>query len=223
VRLKCGYDRPMSTFDPKQIVAAGYDRIAERYSAWTGTALRGPRARFVAALQGRLPRGAAVLELGCATGIPVTRALAERFVVTGVDLSARQIELARGNVPAARFIHADMTTLDLAPDSFDAVIAFFAISHVPREEHAGLFAKVANWLRPGGLFVATLTAGDDPGTTEEDWLGAPMFFSGYASEIEKRQVEAAGFAVLSADEITEEEDGVPVTFLWVVTQASTPD
>jgi hypothetical protein len=29
-------------------------------------------------------------------------------------------------------------------------------------------------------------------------------------------VTEAGFDVLSADEVTEDENGVPVTFLWVV-------
>jgi SAM-dependent methyltransferase len=204
--------------DPKRIVADGYDRIAERYSAWTGTALQGPRARYVAELKDRLPAGAPVMELGCASGVPVTQELAERFEVTGVDLSARHIELARANVPRAKFIGADMTTLEMPPDSFDAVIAFYAISHVPRDEHAGLFAGIERWLRPGGLFLATLTASDDPGTIEDDWLGAPMFFNGYDGETGKQLVSAAGLNVLSAEEITEEEDRVPVTFLWIVAQ-----
>jgi SAM-dependent methyltransferase len=208
----------MGSIDPKRVVADGYDRIAERYSAWTGSELRGPRARYVGMLRERLPAGAAVLELGCATGIPVTRVLAERFAVTGVDISPRHVELARRNVPGAEIVLGDMTALALPAARFDAVVAFFVITHVPREEHAALFASVARWLRPGGLFVASLGAGDDPGTVEDDWLGAPMYFSGNDAETGKRQVREAGFEILSADEIAEDEDGVPVTFLWIVAQ-----
>jgi ubiquinone/menaquinone biosynthesis C-methylase UbiE len=201
---------------PKQIVAAGYDRIAERYSEWTGTVLSGTRARAVAVLRERLPDGAAVLDLGCATGIPVAKALAERFAVTGVDISARQIELARQRVPEATFVHGDMTAFVLADGSFDAVIATYALTHVPRDEYPALFARIAGWLRPGGLFVASLSAGDDPGTIEDDWLGAPMFFSGDDVETGLRRVRDAEFEIVRADEMTEDEAGVPVTFLWVV-------
>jgi ubiquinone/menaquinone biosynthesis C-methylase UbiE len=41
--------------------------------------------------------------------------------VLGVDLSRTQLELARHNVPSARFIKADMATIELPPASFDAV------------------------------------------------------------------------------------------------------
>ena len=204
--------------DAKRIVAEGYDRIAERYSAWTGTTLQGPRARYVALLRERLPDGAAVLELGCATGIPTTRELARRFKVTAVELSPRQTAMARANAPDATVIHRDMTALDLPAGSFDAVVAFYAISHVPRDKHAGLYTSIARWLRRGGLFVATLTAGDDQGTVEEDWLGAPMFFNGFDAETGIAQIEAAGFSILGAEVITQDEDGVPVSFLWVVAE-----
>lgn len=46
-------------------------------------------------LRAALPEGARVLELGCGSGNITTRRLAERFIVTGMDISARQIELAQ--------------------------------------------------------------------------------------------------------------------------------
>ncbi|HET7092051.1 MAG TPA: class I SAM-dependent methyltransferase, partial [Thermomicrobiales bacterium] len=201
---------PTSGQDKKRLVAAGYDRIAERYAAWTGDALEGQRARFVALLAATLPAGADVLDLGCATGVPVARALAERFRVVGVDYSARSIAMARRRVPAATFIHADMTRLDLPPAAFDAVVSFYAITHVPRDEHPALLAAIARWLRPGGVFIASLGAGDDPGTVEADWLGAPMFFSAYDAPANLALVEAAGLDVVAADLITEREDDADV-------------
>ena len=48
--------------------------------------------------------GAPVLELGCGGGGPVTQRLAARFKLTGVDVSAHQIELARERVPTAEFV-----------------------------------------------------------------------------------------------------------------------
>ncbi|HEY7092549.1 MAG TPA: class I SAM-dependent methyltransferase [Ktedonobacterales bacterium] len=200
----------------KRIVEQGYDQIAERYAAWAAQVWSDERARYTNLIVRRLADGADVLELGCASGGSTTQALAERFKLTGVDLSARNVELARANVPSATFLHADMTALKLAPASFDAVVAFFSIIHVPRDEQPGLLAKIARWLRPGGLFVATMGAGATENGYEEDWLGAPMYWSHFDAETNRRLVEEAGLTIESATLETADEDGAPVTFLWVV-------
>ena len=204
--------------DPKQIVARGYDRIAERYAAWTGETWQGDRARIGGLLFERLPPGAAVLDLGCGTGVPVARGLATHFAVTGVDLSARSIPLARRNVPAATFFQADMSALDFPAESFDAVLAFYSIIHVPRDEHPALLRAIASWLRPGGLFVAALGAGESDNWYEDDWLGAPMYWSHFDAATNLRLLQTAGLRLLLAEETTKDEDGVPATFLWVVAQ-----
>ena len=204
--------------DPRQIVARGYDRILEEYSEWAPRVRVEERARYTAVLLERLPPGAEVLELGCATGLPTTRQLSERFSVTGVDISARQIAAARENVPAARFIHADMTALDFPPSSFDAVAAFYSFIHLPRQDQPALLRKVAAWLRPGGLLVATMGSQAVEAGLEEDWLGAPMYWSSYDAETNQRLVQEVGFSILSAREETAEEFGQPVTFLWVIAE-----
>ena len=157
-----------------------------------------------------------MLDLGCATGELLTARLARRFVVTGVDISERQIELARQHVPRASFVCADMTQVRIPAACFDAVAAFYSLTHVPREELLPALALRLSWLRPGGLFVGSLGASDDPRTVEDDWLGVPMFFSGFDSAASRRLVESAGFEIVNAREETAEEDGQPVVFLWVV-------
>ncbi len=205
-----------SQADPKAIVARGYDRIAERYAAWAGQVRVEERERYTRVLLDRVPAGAPVLELGCGTGLPTTQRLAERFAVTAVDLSERHVELARRNVPAATIVHGDMTALDFPEASFAAVAAFYSITHVPREEHGRLLANIAHWLRPGGLLVAALGARSSAGAIEADWLGAPMYFSHYDGETNRRLVERAGLEIVGAREETADEDGVPTPFLWVV-------
>jgi SAM-dependent methyltransferase len=205
----------------KRIVEQGYDQIAERYADWAVRVWPDERARYTDLISKSLSDGADVLELGCASGGPTTQALAERFKLIGVDLSTRNVELARANVPSATFLHADMTALELEPASFDAVVAFFSIIHVPREEQSGLLAQIARWLRPGGLFVATMGASATENGYEEDWLGAPMYWSHFDAETNQRLVEEAGLVVASAVLETADEDGLPVTFLWVV--ARKPD
>ncbi|MDP9359547.1 MAG: class I SAM-dependent methyltransferase, partial [Chloroflexota bacterium] len=133
----------------------------------------------------------------------------------------RSITQARRNVPEATFVHANMTDLDFPPDTFDGVLAFYSITHVPREEHGPLLRKIGRWLRPGGLLVATMGAASLPGDIEEDWLGVPMYFSHHDAETNKRLVQDAGMRLLSAREETSDEDDGPVTFLWVVAEKPT--
>jgi SAM-dependent methyltransferase len=142
------------------MVAQGYDRIAEKHHWWAGHTRAEERQRYTTFILEQFPAGASLLELDCGVGLPTTKLLAERFQVTGVDLSARHIEMARQNVPGATFLHADMTALSFPPASFDEVVAFYSIIHVPRDEQPGLLRDIAGWLKPGGLFVAAMGAAD---------------------------------------------------------------
>ena len=117
--------------------------------------------------------------------------LADRFDVIGVDISETQLDAARRNVPQASFVLGDLADVEASPSgSFDGVAALYSISHVPREAHGPLFERVSRWLVPGGLFLATLGAGDDPGWIG-DWLGQPMFFSSHDADDYRRLLTAA--------------------------------
>jgi ubiquinone/menaquinone biosynthesis C-methylase UbiE len=167
-------------------------------------------------LTSRLDDRAGVLDLGCGSGVKTAR-LAEHFDVLGVDFSDEQIRLARLNVPKARFQHADFTVLELPDSSFDAVTAFYSISHVPREKHGALFAKIARWLRPGGLFLASLGARRSEDWTGE-WLGVEMFFSSHDADTNRRLLRASGFELLLDEVVTMREPEGEATFLWVLAQ-----
>ena len=205
--------------DPKEVVAAGYDRIADRYLAWSGLNPSPARLHALELADELIPAGADVLELGCGAGLPMTATLAAARHLTGVGISAEQIRRARRNVPGATFIHGDLTTLERPRASLDAVVAFYSLTHVPRDEHAALFARIRSWLRPGGLFLASLGVEDDPGTIESDWLGVDMYFSHFSARASRRLVEAAGLVVEQAIVATEPEDRHDARFLWVVARA----
>jgi SAM-dependent methyltransferase len=98
-------------------------------------------------------RESRVLDLSCGSGVPVMRKLAIRgHDVVGIEGSARQLSLARLNVSNGHFIHADMTRVELAPSSFDAVAAFYSTTHVPRDEHAHLLRADRELAEAGGSF-----------------------------------------------------------------------
>jgi cyclopropane fatty-acyl-phospholipid synthase-like methyltransferase len=199
------------TNDPKRLVAVGYDRIVDTYlGQFAHSAVRESK---LSELEQGLPFGARVLDLGCGAGIPVARDLiAQGFNVTGIDGSVRQIERARQNVPKAQFIHADMTAVKFPRASFEAIGAFYSITHVPRDEHPMLLEHVAKWLTPGGRFVGSFGA-----TAVENWtgecLGTTMFFSHHDIDMTKHLVTAVGLAIEKAEIL--QQDNEDVQFLWI--------
>lgn len=201
---------------PKRVVAEGYDRITRRYLALVKSMDPAVRQKYLAVLDAALADGARVLELGCGAGVPITEHLARRFRVTGLDLSPGQLDMARRCVATAEFVRGDMAALAFADAAFDAVVAFYAIIHVPRDEHGQVLAEAFRVLRPGGLLVMTAGTGESADVVEEDWLGAPMFFSHFDGDTTERLVSGTGFEVMTARDERELEYGVPVQFRWIV-------
>jgi cyclopropane fatty-acyl-phospholipid synthase-like methyltransferase len=199
----------------KRVVETGYDRVAERYLA-SKDAEDPTTLAALDELARELSPGAAVLDLGCGAGVPATRRLAQRFAVTGVDLSTRQLELARQHVPAANFLKADMTDVSFAPEAFDAVVAFHSIIHLPRAEHPALLGKIRRWLKPGGVFLATWALGEWEGE-ENDWegWGAPMRWSHHHGETSLELLRGAGFAIERAEARTTRGTRGDESWLWV--------
>ena len=199
-------------------VESGYDRMAEQYLA-----TKDPEDPLALAaledLASLLPPEAAVLDLGCGAGVPVTRWLADRgFAITGVDVSARQLELACANVPEGTFLKADMTEVVFEPETFDAVVAFHSIIHVPRTEHPALLKSIHRWLKPGGALLATMTVTDYEGR-EEDWegWGAPMVWSHYDRNANVAMLKDTGFQIRYAEPRTGGGTGDETeTWLWVL-------
>ena len=198
----------------KQTVEAGYDALADNFGEWMARVEGDPWQRFLDELAGRLPAGARVLDLGCGNGAKIAR-VADRFDVTAVDISEQQLRLARVAVPEASFVRADFTELDLPTEELDAVTALYSIVHVPREEQPALFARILGWLKPGGLFLASLShvGGED---RVDEWLGVDMFFSGFDADTNRRLLREAGFELLADELVWMQEPESEVAFLWVL-------
>jgi SAM-dependent methyltransferase len=206
--------------DPKEIVARGYDAIALRYAEWAAR-VESPTLEWLRDLDARLADGSDVLELGCGRGVPVTRELARRHQVTGVDISGVQIELARHHVPEASFLHADAAGLDIAAASFDAVVALFFFGHVPVGEQTGLIQRVCSWLRPGGHLLATFGAGDPGEDVDNDWLGVPMFFASLGTDVYVPLLREEGLEPLRDEVVVQHEPGHgDISFRWVLARAA---
>jgi SAM-dependent methyltransferase len=192
--------------DPKDVVRRGYDAVSVRYDSWSGCEAK--YGRWLAEIAERMPAAAAVLDLGCGSGLPVARHLTSAGChVTGVDISEVQIRRARELVPAAEFLQADIGAVAFEPETFDAVVSFFALIHLPLEDQPRVLSRIADWLRPGGLLVATTGYSAWTGY-EENWLdgGAPMWWSHADAATYRSWIAEAGLAV-EREEFVPEDDG----------------
>ena len=150
--------------------------------------------RFLERLIDGLPEGARVLDLGCGCGEPVGRFLARAGLeVTGIDASERLLEHARRALPGATLILGDMRTVEV-DGPFDAIVAWDSVFHLPRDDHAALYRRMAGWLRPGGRLLLSLGGSGAPDFMSE-MHGVPFFYSGHEPDEAVALLEGAGLRV----------------------------
>jgi ubiquinone/menaquinone biosynthesis C-methylase UbiE len=200
--------------DPKRVVERGYDKVAHDYARLEGET-EWPRMRWLKKLLNGLEPGSSILDLGCGSGDPADIEIAKEHKVTGVDISQTQINLARQNVPAGNYIHKDAGSVEFPAASFDAVISFYTLEHIPREEHETILRRIHHWLRPRGYLLIGHEAGEVEGVIGQ-WLNVPMYFSCFNPETVKQLVNKSGFEILETGIETQMEQGNEIPYLWLL-------
>ncbi len=204
--------------DPRaRLVADGYDAMIDTWESWAREIVDDPRDAWSTDLATRIAPGGRVLELGCGGGTRETRELADRFQLTGIDLSRRQLERARERIPGASFVEADITAVDFEPCAFEAVVSFYSFNHIPRELLFPLLERIHSWLVPGGWLMTAFATVDEEAWTG-DFLGAPTFFSGFDPVTNSHLVRDVGLTIVRDEIVTITEPEGPVRFQWVLAQ-----
>ncbi|KAJ0160634.1 Demethylrebeccamycin-D-glucose O-methyltransferase [Colletotrichum tanaceti] len=219
---------PVPPGNVKARLKESYDMIAPAYNEWTAQHsslrieyLEKLMEKLLAAkpLSGQMSR---VLELGCGCGLPATERLllAPDVFVTANDLSSTQIALARENLAhhgtdRVAFVEGDMTGLDFADASFDAVVAMYSIIHLPRDEQSDIIRRIAKWLKPGGLLLANFASENMPGLVMDKWIHERgwMYWSSWGADETLSKIKDAGLEVILDDVV---QDEVDATFLWIL-------
>lgn len=199
----------------KEKVRKGYEAGDYEGEYRNDREVRKPEKEVFSQLFENLPDEGEILDLGCGTGEPFDRYMAEKgFDVKGVDLVEKHIHAARERVPEAEFVQGDFFDVDPDQEKFDAVVSFYAVFHLPREKHGKLFEHMHDLLRDDGMLLITVGGEEMDEYTEEDWSGSEMVWSSYSQEKSLELVEDAGFEVLD----TYEENSEDEHHLWILAE-----
>ena len=176
----------------------GYDEMGATYHA--ARPVDGRDAALLVELHRRIPPAARVLDVGCGAGVPVARRLVELgHDVVGVDISMVQLTLAQSHVPRLRPVQAEMSALPVASGAFDALVSYYALIHVPRDDHGAVFGEFHRALRGERRVLVCIGTNDNPEDHDNDsWLGTPMYWSHFDVDTTLELMAGSGFRIESS-------------------------
>ena len=130
--------------------SAGWDAVADRFAALRSAV----GTDIVLHWSRQLPRGGAVLDIGCGTGVPIGTCLAAQgFTLFGIDPAPKMIAAFRDNVPEATAACEPAETSRFFDRRFDGVVAIGLLFLLPEAAQAAVIARVNRVLEPGGRFL----------------------------------------------------------------------
>lgn len=183
--------------------SASYDSMADAYATRYGDELSHKpldRALLHAFADEVFATGDAsslmVADVGCGPG-HIARFVHELGLpVCGVDLSPAMCALARTRNPGATIYQAAMDAIPVDDAAWSAIVAFYALCHIPKAELPAVFAEFARVLRPEGLLLVAFHGGDEVQHVDEE-LGAAVDLDFHFHEAATLSglLNAAGFDV----------------------------
>ena len=173
-----------------------YDKLADNYLAGRD---KFKNNKYLKKLNELLSPNSQILDVGCGAGIPIDKFLIDKgHKVIGIDISEKQIELAKKHLPQGKFKVEDMSELIEEEYNVDAVVSFYAIFHTKRESHQEILKKISSFIKKDGLLLITMGASEWEGK-EDNFFGGEMEWSHYGKDENTKLVENAGFEIILAE------------------------
>jgi SAM-dependent methyltransferase len=143
-----------------------------------------------------LPRGAAVIDLGCGSGLPITKVLVgEGLKVHAIDAAKSLVAAFRHNLPGIPIACESVEDSPFFDRMFDGVIAWGLMFLLLPDSQRRLVGRIADILAPGGRLLFTSCAGVEPLVWKDAMTGLESRSLGGAEY--RRLLSAVGLTVTS--------------------------
>lgn len=128
----------------------GWEAVADRFAAMRSDV----GADIVRRWSTCLPPGGSVIDIGCGTGDPIARTLADAgFAVSGIDPSPTLLATFRRTLPHAPAACEAAEDSSYFGQRFDGAVAIGLLFLLPADTQRAMIARVAAALRPEGHFL----------------------------------------------------------------------
>lgn len=134
----------------------GYEGIATIFIKARSQTINGIGTSSVRNWVRTLPQNSTILDLGCGTGIPISKVLIdEGMTVYGIDASPTMVKTFRQNFPDVPVVCEAVEDSLFFDRKFEGIIAWGLMFLLPKEMQANLIQKAAIALKPGGKLLFT--------------------------------------------------------------------
>jgi SAM-dependent methyltransferase len=151
-----------------------------------------------------LPAGASLLDLGCGGGQDAGDLARRGYRIVGVDRTSALLSAGRRRYRSLPLVRADLRDLPFQAMSFDGLWAAASLMHLPKSEARQILADLYRLIRPGGLFVATVTYGTKSRLVTDGWVPG-RYFARWRKDELARAVRRAGWTILELNVVTNRE------------------
>ena len=156
-------------------VGKSYDQIADLWSSSTFDSSNGigPLKKAITFIKDRKW----ALDVGCGcNGRFFDLLLAESFQAEGLDVSAEMVRRARERHPQIRFHHSDFTRWTF-PRSYDLIIAWDSLWHLPLSDQEDALIKLCDGLSDNGVLLLSMGGLNSASETRNTHMGVPLSYS----------------------------------------------
>jgi 2-polyprenyl-3-methyl-5-hydroxy-6-metoxy-1,4-benzoquinol methylase len=177
------YDNQGKSYD---LIATGFANMRDEFYL---------EQKYLDLLISYLKPGAHILDVGCGSGHPIAAYFIEHgFAVTGIDGSKELLKIAKVKCPKLHTIYGDIRTVAINA-KYDAVLEWWCLFHVPKNDHEKMLARFSQWLKPGGFLE--FTSGDtEYEHKSSDMLNQELAFYSLAPELYEKYLKGNGFKLL---------------------------